>query len=180
MKSIYSTRYSRTTLLLLIAALSLTGCGLTQTIGDGTSNIAKSIFYKQIKVVHLDFVAREALNTDDNGTSLSTIIRVYQLKTADNFNDSDYPSLFAKDSEVLKSTLVAQKDIRIRPGEAISFDIPMEDGAEYVAIAVMFNNPDLITDNWRVVIPKKYLLPDDPRRLVLSENTMTLTPLEKK
>ncbi|MGO2335873.1 type VI secretion system lipoprotein TssJ [Providencia sp.] len=163
--------------LLLIAALNLTGCGLTQMIGDGTSDVAKSIFYKQIKVVHLDFVAREALNNDDNGTSLSTIIRVYQLKNADSFNNSDYATLFAKDSEVLKSSLLIQKDIRIRPGESISLDMPLEEGAEFVAIAVMFNNPDLITDDWRVVIPKKRLLPDEPRKLVLLEQTMTLNPL---
>ena len=172
-RGIQSTRQA----FLLMAALGLTGCGLTQTIGDGTSNIAKSIFYKQIKVVHLDFVARDALNTNDNGVSLSTIIRVYQLKNADNFNDTDYPSLFAEDSEVLKSSLLAQKDLRIRPGESISLDMPMEEGAEFVAIAVMFHDPDLITDDWRVVIPKKRLLPDDPRRLVLSEHTMTLNPL---
>ncbi|EMS1063082.1 type VI secretion system lipoprotein TssJ [Providencia stuartii] len=167
-------------ILFLIGIFSLAGCGLTQTISDGTKDIAKSIFYKQIKVVHLDFMAREALNTDDNGTALSTVIRVYQLKSADSFNESDYTNLFAKDSEVLKSSLLAQKDLRIRPGESISFDMPMEEGAEYIAVAVMFHKPDLITDDWRVVIPKKRLLPDEPRKLVLSEHSLTLQPLEKK
>lgn len=163
--------------LLLTTALSLTGCGLTQMVSDGTSDVAKSIFYKQIKVVHLDFVARDALNTDDNGTPLSTIIRIYQLKNADSFNNSDYATLFDKDSEILKGSLLAQKDIRIRPGESIAVDMPMEEGAEFVAIAALFHSPDLITDDWRAVIPKKNLLPDDPRRLVLTEQSMTLTPL---
>ena len=163
--------------LLLIATLNLTGCGLTQMIGDGTSDVAKSIFYKQVKVIHLDFIAREALNNDDSGTSLSTVIRIYQLKNADSFNNSDYATLFAKDSEVLKSALIIQKDIRIRPGESISLDMPLEEGTEFVAVAAMFNNPDLITDDWRVVITKKHLLPDEPRRLVLLDHTMTLNPL---
>ncbi|EPL9571251.1 type VI secretion system lipoprotein TssJ [Providencia rettgeri] len=163
--------------ILLAASFGLTGCGLTQMVSDGTSNVAKSIFYKQVKVVHLDFVARDALNTDDNGASLSTVIRIYQLKNADSFDNSDYETLFDRDSEILKSSLVAQKDIRIRPGESIAVDMPMEEGAEFVAIAAMFNNPDKITDDWRVVIPKKRLLPNDPRRLVLTEQSMTLNPL---
>lgn len=166
--------------LVLLCALNLSGCGLTQMVGDSTRNVASSIFYKQVKVVHLDFVAREALNTDDTGASLSTIIRVYQLKNFESFAESDYATLFAKDSQVLKSSLVAQKDLRIRPGESISLDMPLEEGAEFVAIAVMFHDPDLITDNWRVVIPKKRLLPDDPRLLTLTDNAMTLKPLGEK
>ncbi|ENR5391641.1 type VI secretion system lipoprotein TssJ [Providencia rettgeri] len=166
--------------LMLLSALNLSGCGLTQMVGDGTRNVASSLFYKQVKVVHLDFVAREALNTDDTGASLSTIIRVYQLKNFESFIESDYSTLFAKDSQVLKSSLVTQKDLRIRPGESISLDMPLEEGAEFVAIAVMFHHPDLVTDDWRVVIPKKRLLPDDPRLLTLVDNTMTLKPLGEK
>ncbi|MEW2739613.1 type VI secretion system lipoprotein TssJ [Providencia sp. PROV130] len=166
--------------LMLLSALNLSGCGLTQMVGDGTRNVASSLFYKQVKVVHLDFVAREALNTDDTGASLSTIIRVYQLKNFESFVESDYSTLFAKDSQVLKSSLVTQKDLRIRPGESISLDMPLEEGAEFVAIAVMFHHPDLVTDDWRVVIPKKRLLPDDPRLLTLVDNTMTLKPLGEK
>lgn len=141
-------------LLLVTTTFNLTGCGLTQIVSDGTSNVAKSIFYKQIKVVHLDFTARDALNTDDNGLPLSTIVRIYQLKNIDNFNYSDYSTLFANDNEALKSELVAQKDIRIRPGESISVDMPMEEDTKFVAIAAMFHTPDLITNDWRVVIPK--------------------------
>ncbi|CAG9417072.1 type VI secretion system lipoprotein TssJ [Providencia alcalifaciens] len=166
--------------LVLLATLNLTGCGLTQMVSDGTRSAANAIFYKQVKIVHLDFVAREALNTDDTGASLSTIIRVYQLKDSESFDESDYASLFAKDSQVLKPSIVTQKDLRIRPGESISLDMPLEEGAEFVAIAVMFHHPDLITDDWRVVIPKKRLLPDDPRLLTLVDNSMTLKPLGEK
>lgn len=165
-------------ILLLTITFSITACGLTQSISDGTRDIAKSIFYKQIKVVHLDFVAREALNANDNGNPLSTIVRVYQLNNAASFNSSDYSSLFDKDSQILKSSLVAQKDLRIRPGESISFDMPMEESAEFVAIAVMFNDPDLTNNDWRIVLEKKDLLPDEPRQLILSERSIQLTPLK--
>lgn len=40
--------------LTLIACGLLAGCGLTQTVMDGTVSITKSIFYKKIKTLHLD------------------------------------------------------------------------------------------------------------------------------
>lgn len=48
--------------MLPLIALSLTGCGLTQCVTDGTKSAFNSMFYKQIKVLHLDFTAREALD----------------------------------------------------------------------------------------------------------------------
>ncbi|SQC93470.1 Uncharacterized protein conserved in bacteria [Cedecea neteri] len=50
--------------LLPLLALSLAGCGLTQSVSDGTKSAFTSVFYKKIKVLHLDFTAREELNTD--------------------------------------------------------------------------------------------------------------------
>lgn len=166
--------------LLLITTLSIAGCGLTQTISDGTVSLTKSIFYKQIKVLHLDFTAREALNTDDNGASLSVIVRVFQLTSDEAFNNSDYLSLFNQNNDVLKSSLVAQKDLRIRPGESIALDEPMKEEAEFVAIVAMFHTPDETKNNWRIVIPRKELSPDDARKIILAENTLTLQPLDKK
>ena len=52
-----------------LSVLVLAGCGLTQSVADGTASVTKSIFYKQIKTLHLDFSAREALNTDANDMS---------------------------------------------------------------------------------------------------------------
>ncbi|MXG37261.1 type VI secretion system lipoprotein TssJ, partial [Escherichia coli] len=40
--------------------LILVGCGLTQKVTDGTVAVTKSIFYKQVKTLHLDIRAREA------------------------------------------------------------------------------------------------------------------------
>ena len=47
-----------------LLAFSLTGCGMTQGITDGTKSAFNAVFYKKIKMLHLDFTAREALNTD--------------------------------------------------------------------------------------------------------------------
>ena len=50
--------------LTLIACGLLTGCGLTQTVTDGTVSITKSIFYRNTKKLHLDFTPCTAINAD--------------------------------------------------------------------------------------------------------------------
>ena len=76
---------SRTLFRLMMLALPLGGCGLAQTVADGTASAAQAIFYKQVKTLHLDFTARTALNTDAgdmNALSVPTLVRVYQLRDA--------------------------------------------------------------------------------------------------
>lgn len=108
-------RYIRCTPLLL-TALMLSGCGLTQSVSDGTQSVATSIFYKQVKTLHLDFTARDELNPDDDGTALATDVWVYQLKDRKTFDKADYATLLTDASNVLKADLLAEKDAWIRPG----------------------------------------------------------------
>ena len=49
------TTVTRWRALTLITCALLTGCGLTQTVTDGTVSLTKSIFYKKINTLHLDF-----------------------------------------------------------------------------------------------------------------------------
>nr|WP_242656037.1 type VI secretion lipoprotein TssJ [Enterobacter roggenkampii] len=65
---------------MLIACSLLAGCGLTQTVTDGTVSITKSIFYKKIKTLYLDFTSRTAIYADGAQTPLVTMVRIYQLR----------------------------------------------------------------------------------------------------
>lgn len=160
------------------ACLLLSGCGLTQKVSDGTVAMAKSIFYKQVKTLHLDIRARDAVNNNAHGNALATVVRIYQLKDRKAFDSTDYPSLFAADGEALKADLVAQKDLRVRPGEAVSVDMPMEESAQFVAVAAMFLSPDQEKNSWRVVISREALDPDKARHLELNQQTLTLLPVK--
>lgn len=101
----------------VITAMSslVTGCGLTQKVSEGAVSLTKSIFYKEIKTLHLDFSAREAANKNAQGIALSTVVRIYQLRDRKAFDSANYQSLFAQDSTAVKADLLAQKDIRVRP-----------------------------------------------------------------
>ncbi|HEY2454519.1 MAG TPA: type VI secretion system lipoprotein TssJ [Scandinavium sp.] len=158
--------------------LMLAGCGLTQSVTDGTVAVTKSIFYKQVKTLHLDIRAREAVNRNAGGVALSTIVRVYQLKDRKTFDNTDYPSLFKDDSQAIKADLVAEKDIRLQPGASVLIDMPMEEGAQFVAVAGMFMSPDPVNNTWRVVLSRDDLDPDKARVLEAGNNRLTLKALK--
>ena len=105
-------------LLAFLMVTVLTGCGLTQTVKDGAVSVTQSIFYPQVKTLHLDLRAREGVNNNAKGASLATVVRIYQLKDRQAFDNTDYPSLFAGDGQALQAERVAEKDVRLRPGES--------------------------------------------------------------
>lgn len=158
--------------------LILAGCGLTQKVTDGTVAVTKSIFYKQVKTLHLDIRAREAVNSNAGGIALSTVVRIYQLKDRKTFDSTDYPSLFKDDSQAIKADLVAQRDIRLQPGGTVMVDMPMEESAQYVAVAGMFMSPDQEGNTWRVVLSRDDLDPDKARVIEAGNNRLTLQALK--
>jgi len=165
-------------LLAFCAALMMSGCGLTQKVADGTVAVTQSIFYKQVKTLHLDIRTREAVNSNARGEALSTVIRVYQLQDRKTFDTSDYASLFADDSQALKGDLVAQQDVHLQPGAAVMVNMPMEENAKYVAVAGMFISPDQTNNTWRVVLSRDELDPDKARVIEAGDNRMMLIPLK--
>ena len=160
--------------------LMLAGCGLTQSVTDGTVAVTKSIFYKQVKTLHLDIRAREAVNSNAGGVALSTVVRIYQLQDRKTFDSTDYPSLFKADSQAIKAGLVAVKDIRLQPGGAVMVDMPMEESAQYVAVAGMFISPDEVNNTWRIVLSRDDLDPDKARVIEAGDNRLTLKELKNE
>lgn len=171
---------TRFTLLMLAMVTTLSGCGLTQKVSDGTVAVTKSIFYKQVKTLHLDITARDAINNNASGAPLSTVVRIYQLKDRKVFDDTDYPSLFTEDSQAIKADLLEQKDIRVLPGAAVTIDVPMNEKAQFVAVAGMFLSPDITNNTWRIVLSRDDLDSDKARQIELNNQGMKLLPLKDK
>ncbi len=128
----------------------------------------------------LDLRAREGVNNNAKGASLATVVRIYQLKNRQAFDNTDYPSLFAGDGQALQADRVAEKDVRLRPGESVTVDMPMETSAQFVAVAAMFIDPDLTQNSWRLVLTRDELDPARPRIIEASQNQLTLHPFKEK
>lgn len=169
--------------LLPALAFGLAGCGLTQSVTDGTKSAFTSVFYKKINTLHLDFTAREALNTDareNNSLSESVVLRVYQLKDRKSFDKSVYQQLLKDDDAALKGDLLASRDVIVKPGGDATLDMPMEADAQFVAIVGLFRHPDMENNTWKVVLPREELDPDAARVLEAGNNQLTLQPVKEK
>lgn len=167
--------------LLPLLAVSLAGCGVTQSVTDGTKSAFNAVFYKKIKVLHLDFTAREALNTDareSNSLSEPVVVRIYQLKDRKAFDKTVYQQLLKDGDTLLKADLLATRDVVVKPGGDANLDMPMEEDAQFVAVAGLFRHPDRVNNTWKQVLKREDLDPDKPRILEAGNNHLTLQPLK--
>jgi type VI secretion system protein VasD len=149
----------------VLLAFSLTGCGVAQGVTEGARTVYTAVFYKKINVLHLDFTAREALNTDSREShpqSEPVVLRVYQLKDRKAFDKTVYQQLLQDDSSILKDDLLASRDVVLKPGGDVGLDMPMEEGAKFVAVAGLFRHPDMDNYTWKRVLSREELEPDKP------------------
>jgi len=168
-------------LLMPLMAFNLAGCGVTQGITDGSKSAFNALFYKKIKVLHLDFTAREALNTDvheSHSLSEPVVVRIYQLKDRKTFDKTIYQQLLKDGDTILQTDMLASRDVVMTPGGDASLNMPMETDAQFVAVVGLFRDPDMVNNSWRLVIQREDLYPDKPRTLEAGNNYLTLKPLK--
>ncbi|MCI1033617.1 type VI secretion system lipoprotein TssJ [Raoultella terrigena] len=172
------TVFLRQVVLLAFCGL-LVGCGLAQTVTDGTISVTKSIFYKKIKILHLDFEARAATNADEAQTPLATMIQVWQLKDRQKVDAADYQKLLRDADSVLKEDILASKSLLVMPKGSVILNMPMSEEARYVAVVGLFNRPDMKNNAWRLVLARDDLDPDKPRTIELGNGFLTLIPVKE-
>ncbi|NHV08869.1 type VI secretion system lipoprotein TssJ [Cronobacter turicensis] len=158
----------------LVFCSLMAGCGLTQAVKDGTVSMAKSVFYKKIKTLHLDFAPRAGLNVDGDQTPLATMVRIYQLKDRKNMDAADYGTVLQNADTVLKDELLASREVLIMPNGNVSLDMPMDENAQFVAVVGLFNHPEMKDNRWRLVLSRDDLDPDKPRRVELGDGWLKL------
>lgn len=163
--------------MMLLTSLLLSGCGLTQKVSKGTASVTRAIFYSTVDVLHLEFTARAALNADDGGIAVPTVVRVYALADRKAFDAASYQQLLTQADSVLSIRPADVQEVRVMPGYSTKLDVPLDEKAQYVAVVALFQSPDLSQNTWRQVIARSELKPDTPRILELQNNTLTVRPL---
>ncbi|MCP1626231.1 type VI secretion system lipoprotein TssJ [Pseudomonas nitroreducens] len=174
---------SRSLLLAALLGPLLSGCGLVQRTTDASKSLVHAVFYKQVKVLHLDFTGRPALNTDRrdmNGLSVSTLVRVYQLRDRKTLDHASYQDLLGEGSQALAADLLDERRVVVKPEEGAQLNVPLSADAQFVAVVALFRSPDAQQGNWRLVLTRDDLDPDAARVIELGDNAMALLPLPKK
>ncbi|WP_425306703.1 type VI secretion system lipoprotein TssJ [Cupriavidus pauculus] len=149
------------------------GCGVGQKVADGTVDLARWAFTTEVKTMNLDLVSRAALNPSGAGQPLSTVVRVYQLKTPQTFEQLSYAQLESNDLELLKADVLATSDVVLRPDASVSLAEPMHADTAYVGVVALFRGGDKDTV-WRLVVPKKQWKKTDPVKIELRGSKLDL------
>lgn len=158
----------------------LNGCGLAQKVAEGSKSMASAVFYKQIHILHLDFVSRSALNTDTQDTPLSTMVHIWQLKTRENFDKANYDTLFMQEEKALEADMLAEHTVWVKPEGAVSLNVPLDKDTQFIAIVGQFYQPDEKSGSWRLVLKRDDLEADKPRTIELMRSDLRLLPLQDK
>jgi len=153
-----------------IVRLSLVGIGLLALVtvvgcGGGT---------KKWQVV---MTPTSTLNQDDNGASLPVLVRVYQLRGKEKFQQAPFKSLWKNDKDALEGDLVERKEITVHPATqtVLDLDLDARQGAAFVGVMVLFRKPDV--EGWKYVeaAQSSALNPFTPKiKLVLDGNKVKL------
>ena len=156
-----------------LAVLAVAGCGVGQAVKDSTVDAAKWAFTTQVKTMNMDLVSRSSLNANGAGQSLSTVVRIYQLKTPQAFQQLDYTQLQTNDLTALKADLLVTRDVVLRPDASASISEPMSSDAAYVGVVAFFRDAGK-DSSWKLVIPKKQWKKTDPVKIEARDNTLNL------
>lgn len=139
--------------ILLASTLLLCSCGI---LGLGKPSVAPPL--------RLRIEAAARLNPDDQGNSLPTLVRVYQLSSAAKARTVELTDLLRDPKEALGSDLLSVEELLLSPGQTLERTLTREKEAVAVLVAAVVRRPTAGT--WRSVVelqptktrPVSYLL----------------------
>ncbi|WP_431823227.1 type VI secretion system lipoprotein TssJ [Burkholderia sp. F1] len=155
----------------IAAVVLLSACGAWQSVSDTSASAYRAVFFKQVKVLNVDFTARAALNPDDAGRATSVAVRVYQLTDRTMFDGASYEDLLKNDKTVLAQDLESNMSATVNPGASAGLSQPMRRDTKYVGIVALYRSPGG-DGSWKRVVEVKKLDADKPLRLELSANEL--------
>lgn len=114
-----------------------------------------------------------SLNQDDSGASLPVVVRIYQLRAKDKFQQGTFKALWKADKELLEGDLLDRKEITVRPDAETVLDLELDvkHGASFLGVMALFRKPDV--EGWKYLVPAETSMfnPLTPKvRLTLDRN----------
>jgi type VI secretion system protein VasD len=100
-------------------------------------------------------VAAAELNPDYQGRPSPVNLIVFQLASADAFQNADFFSLYDPQSGVLGGDLIDRSQMLLQPGEMRPFEAELDEEARYIGVIAAFR--DIESAQWRslVELPQK-------------------------
>lgn len=151
----------------------LAGCSAIQTVSDAAGNAYRTIFPKKQDTLHIGIVSDNTANPTARGEPLSVVVRVYQLKRREAFDQASYEALLNQDKTVLAYDALSADSQTIVPNTGTRLSLPLSEETQYVGVVAFFRKPN--DDNtWRLVVDRKTLLSRPNLMLSISEYTIRM------
>ena len=91
------------------------------------------------------------LNPNSAGQASPAVVRVYELKTIDQFQTADFFSLFDQDARLLANSMTNRRELIVRPGETQTIDgSSVNDQVRFIAVMVGYR--DIQAATWRASV----------------------------
>jgi type VI secretion system protein VasD len=118
----------------------------------------------------LILTATQTLNQDDSGDSLPVLVRIYQLRAKEKFQQATFKALWKNDKELLEGDLLDRKEHMIHPDSQtlVDVDVDIKHGAAFLGVMALFRKPNV--EDWKYLVPAEtsFLNPLTPKvRLLL-------------
>ena len=81
------------------------------------------------------------LNPDEDGQSLPTVVRVYQLRSTGKLDAAEFDALYRSDKAVLGEDLLQVDELTVSPGERVHRSLPRAAEARAVAAVAVVRRP---------------------------------------
>jgi type VI secretion system protein VasD len=123
--------------------------------------------------VQLEIEASDRVNIDENGRSLPTRLRLYQVSDLSPLEHASFDDLWTRPQEVLAGTALSSQELVIYPGQVVVHRFKRNDKADYVVGIAVFREPE--GEAWRTA--QEWPLAGDPCQAPGSRNTPKLAKL---
>jgi type VI secretion system protein VasD len=108
--------------------------------------------------VELEIETSDRVNRDDEGRSLPTLLRLYQVRDLSALQMSSFEDILEHAKETLGDTLLETDELTVYPGQVMVSRFERNEQADFVVGVAVFRNP--VGTAWRTI--EEWPMPGDP------------------
>jgi type VI secretion system protein VasD len=90
------------------------------------------------------------INPDRSGRPSPVVLRIYQLRRSDAFQQADFFALFDDETKTLSDALISRQEMNVRPGSTADFPVAVSPEAQYLGVLAAFR--DFNDAQWRATV----------------------------
>lgn len=120
--------------------------------------------------VSVTLAASANVNPDRNDRPSPLMVRVYELRSAGVFENSDFFTLLEQDRAVLGADQIARWEYQLEPGESMELDATFQSGSGFVGVVAAYR--DIAHARWRAIEP---IEPNSANNMVVRFDRLEVT-----